>query len=53
MGILHLGFHSLGSMIPIRYCQNCGGLMYFMSNNPVRGTFKCKCGRFEGTLPHL
>ena len=53
MGILHLGFHSLGSRIPIQYCQNCGSLVYFMSNNPVRGTFKCKCGPFEETLPHL
>ena len=46
-------FHSLGSRILIQYCQNCGGLMYFMSNNPVRGIFKCKCRLFEGTLPRL
>ena len=51
--ILHLGFHSLGSNLPIQKCQNCGGILYLMSSYQPICYFGCQCGLFKRQLNHL
>lgn len=53
MGILHLGFHSLGSNLPIDKCENCGSVSYLMSNYQPSCYFRCNCGLTRKTLSHL
>lgn len=52
-GILHLGFHSLGSKLPIKKCERCKDILYFLTNERPVCWLQCKCGTYQSELLHL
>lgn len=53
INIMHLGYHSMGSNLPVERCQNCGEILYLRSGYDPEFQFQCTCRRFRGRLPHL
>ncbi len=51
--IMHLGYHSMGSNLPVERCQNFGEIRYLRSGYGPECIFQCNCRRFRGRLPHL
>lgn len=51
--IMHLGYHSMGSNLPIQRCQDCGGILYLRSRSQPECHLQCNCRSFRQRLPHL